>query len=179
MRFGIAILRAVIGGLFVGHGLQKLIGAFGGHGLEGTAGFFENVLGLKPGKLHASTAAVAETVGGAALVAGFATPAAAAALNGTMTVAIRKVHGPNGLWAQDGGFEYPLVMMAALFGIVVEGPGDFSVDRREWGTGWAVAALAAGVGGSLALLKATEQPGGAAPEAAAEQPAAESAGATA
>ena len=38
MRFGIAILRAVIGGLFVGHGLQKLNGMFGGFGLEGTGG---------------------------------------------------------------------------------------------------------------------------------------------
>src|SRR5262249_53441000 len=140
---------AIIGGLFVGHGLQKLIGAFGGHGLEGTAGFFENALGLKPGKLHATTAAVAETAGGAALIAGFATPAAAAALDGTMPVAIHKVHGRNGLWAQDGGFEYPLVMMAVLFGIVCEGPGDLSLDRREWGTGWALLSLAAGVGGAL------------------------------
>src|SRR3954471_6406161 len=112
MSLGIAILRAVIGGLFVGHGLQKLTGAFGGHGLEGTAGFFESALGLKPGKVHATTAAIAETVGGTALAAGFATPAAAAALNGTMAVAIKKVHGPNGIWAQDGGFEYNAVMIA-------------------------------------------------------------------
>jgi putative oxidoreductase len=159
MRFGIAILRAVIGGLFVGHGLQKLTGAFGGHGLEGTAGFFESALGLRPGKLHATTAAVAETAGGAALVAGFATPAAAAALTGTMTVAIHKVHGKNGIWAQDGGFEYPLVMIAALYGIVAEGPGSMSVDRREWGSGWATAAIAAGVVGALGLVNATSQGG--------------------
>src|SRR3954466_1824721 len=132
MKFGIAILRAVIGGLFIGHGMQKLTGAFGGHGLEGTAGFFESALGLKPGKVHATTAAVAETAGGAALAAGFATPAAAAALTGTMTVAIKKVHGPNGIWAQDGGYEYPAVMIGALFGIVADGPGSLSVDRRTW-----------------------------------------------
>src|SRR3954466_9048756 len=97
MRFGIAILRAVIGGLFVGHGLQKLTGAFGGHGLEGTAGFFET-LGLYPGKHHATAAGATETAGGALLVAGLATPAATAALTGTMTVAIGKVHGRNGVW---------------------------------------------------------------------------------
>src|SRR3954447_1744092 len=112
MRFGIAILRAVIGGLFIGHGLQKLTGAFGGHGLEGTAGFFES-LGLHPGKHHASAAGVAEAGGGALLVAGAATPAAAAALTGTMAVAVLKVHGANGPWAQNGGYEYPLVMSAA------------------------------------------------------------------
>src|SRR3954453_4151495 len=157
MRFGIAILRAVIGGLFVGHGLQKLTGAFGGHGLEGTAGFFESALGLKPGKVHATTAAVAETGGGAALVAGLATPAAAPALTGTMTVAIHKVHGKNGVWAQDGGYEYPLVMIAALFGIVAEGPGNFSIDRRERGAGWAFAAIPPGAGGGLGLVKASDQ----------------------
>src|SRR3954470_16301055 len=153
MRFGIAILRAVIGGLFVGHGLQKLTGAFGGHGLEGTAGFFESALDLKPGKVHATTAAVAETAGGAALAAGLATPAAAAALTGTMTVAIQKVHAPKGIWASDGGYEYNAVLIASIFAIVAEGPGSFSLDRRVWGTGWAIASVAAGAAGGLALVK--------------------------
>ena len=77
MRFGIAILRAVVGGLFIGHGLQKLTGAFGGHGLEGTAGVLRVSSGLQPGKVHATAAGVAETGGGALLVAGAATPLAA------------------------------------------------------------------------------------------------------
>ena len=49
MKLGFAVLRVVVGGLFMGHGLQKLIGAFGGHGLEGTAKGFES-LGLRPGR---------------------------------------------------------------------------------------------------------------------------------
>src|SRR3954447_21323674 len=137
MRFGIAILRAVIGGLFIGHGLQKLTGAFGGHGLEGTAGFFES-LGLHPGKHHATAAGVSETVGGALLVAGLATPAAQAAITGTMTVATGKVHGKNGVWGQNGGYELPLVMTAAVFAITASGPGSLALDQREWGTGWAL-----------------------------------------
>ena len=84
MTFGIALLRAVVGGLFIGHGLQKLLGKFGGHGLEGTAGFFEQ-LGLRPGKVHATAAGVAEAGGGALLVLGAATPLASAAITGTMT----------------------------------------------------------------------------------------------
>ena len=82
MSFGIAILRAVIGGLFIGHGLQKLLGKFGGHGLEGTAGWMESI-GMRPGKVHATAAGVAETGGGALLVAGAATPLAASALTGS------------------------------------------------------------------------------------------------
>jgi putative oxidoreductase len=152
MRFGIAILRAVIGGLFIGHGLQKLTGSFGGHGLEGTAGFFES-LGLHPGKHHATAAGLSETAGGAAMIAGLATPAATAAITGTMTVATLKVHGPNGVWGQNGGYELPLVMTAAAFAITASGPGPLSLDRRVWGTPWAVAALAAGIGGGLAAIK--------------------------
>jgi len=152
MRFGIAILRAVIGGLFIGHGLQKLTGAFGGHGLEGTAGFFES-LGLHPGKHHATAAALSETGGGALLVAGALTPAATAALTGTMTVAIAKVHGANGIWGQNGGYEFPLVMVAGLFAITASGPGALAIDRREWGTPWAIAALAGGIGGGFAAIK--------------------------
>ncbi|HWK29143.1 MAG TPA: DoxX family protein [Solirubrobacter sp.] len=149
---GIAILRAVIGGFFIGHGLQKLLGKFGGHGLEGTAGFFET-LGLKPGKVHATAAGVAEAGGGALLLAGAATPLAATAITGTMTVAIRTVHLPKGPWNTDGGYEYNAVLIAALFAITAAGPGEISLDRREWGTKWALAELVAGVGGGLALVK--------------------------
>src|SRR3954452_21879433 len=156
MRFGIAILRAVIGGLFIGHGFQKLTGSFGGHGLEGTAGFFET-LGLYPGKHHATAAGLAETAGGGLLVAGFATPAASAAITGTMTVATLKVHGPNGVWGQNGGYELPLVMTTALFAITASGPGTPSLDRRVWGTPWAIAALGAGILGGVGVTKYGER----------------------
>ena len=123
MRFGIAILRAVIGGLFIGHGLQKLKAWFGGFGLEGTGGWMESV-GLYPGKHHA-TAAGAGRDGGrrAAGRRRAARPSRTAALTGSMTVAILKVHGPNGIWGQNNGYELPLVMTAALFAITASGPG--------------------------------------------------------
>jgi putative oxidoreductase len=160
MSFGIAILRAVIGGLFIGHGLQKLLGKFGGHGLEGTAGWMESV-DMRPGKVQATAAGLAETGGGALLVAGAMTPAAASALTGSMTVAIAKVHGANGPWSQNGGYEFPLVMTAALFAITASGPGALSVDRRTWGTPWAIAALGSGVAagyGMMELSKRTPAP---------------------
>ncbi|MBV8958491.1 MAG: DoxX family membrane protein, partial [Actinobacteria bacterium] len=91
------LLRVVVGLLFVGHGTQKLFGWFGGHGLEGTGQFFEN-LGLKPGIKHARAAGAAEAGGGALIALGLLTPAAAAALIGVMSTAIRTVHLKNGPW---------------------------------------------------------------------------------
>jgi putative oxidoreductase len=156
MRFGIAILRAVLGGLFIGHGLQKLTGAFGGSGLEGTAGGFEQ-MGLRPAKVQATVAGATEAGGGALLVAGLGTPFAASALTGTMLVAIKKVHLANGPWAADGGYEYNAVTIAALFAITAGGPGSCALDRREWGTGWAIAELAAAAAGAAAMLKFADQ----------------------
>src|SRR4051794_32509482 len=107
MSFGKLALRITLGSFFIGHGTQKLFGWFGGHGLEGTAGFFEGQLGLRPGKRHATAAGVAEAGGGALLILGGAgIPLATAALTGTMVTAIRKVHLQNGPWVTESGYEY-------------------------------------------------------------------------
>lgn len=137
------VARIIIGALFFGHGAQKLFGWFGGHGPEGTGQFFESALGLAPGKRNAIAAGASEAAGGAALAAGFLTPVAGAALTGTMLTAIRTAHLPNGLWVTDGGFEYNLVLIAAILGIVEEESGPFA----------ALAALAAGAIGSEAVLR--------------------------
>ena len=44
--------RVLIGGLFVGHGTQKLFGWFGGPGRAGTEGMME-ALKMRPAKVHA------------------------------------------------------------------------------------------------------------------------------
>jgi putative oxidoreductase len=48
-----------------------------------------------------------------------------------------------------GGYEYNLVLLAAVFGLTENRPGPMSIDgaigRPRWGTGWALAALAAAV----------------------------------
>src|SRR5437764_15245353 len=75
--------RTVIGGLFIGHGTQKLFGWFGGPGPEGTEAMMES-LQLRPGKTHALLAGTTETVAGSLLAVGLATPAAAAGLTGVM-----------------------------------------------------------------------------------------------
>ncbi len=60
MSVGRLAARAVIGGLFIGHGTQKLFGWFGGPGRTGTEGMMEP-LQLRPAKLHATLAGVTET----------------------------------------------------------------------------------------------------------------------
>jgi putative oxidoreductase len=148
MEVGDKVLGGVVGGLFAGHGAQKLFGAFGGHGLEGTGQFFES-MGMFPGKNAAAAAGAAELGGGAMVATGIGTPAGAAALTATMVTAIRKVHAANGLWATDNGFEYNLVLIASLFEVT---------DRRH-GTAWAIGELVAGVAGSVGMMALTERGG--------------------
>jgi putative oxidoreductase len=155
MDLALLVLRIVVGGLFVGHGAQKLFGLFGGHGLAGTAGFFDQ-LGLRPGALHARAAGAAEFFGGALLALGLFTPFAAAALIATMTAAIITVHYSKGVWSTEGGYEYNLVLIAAVFALAGAGPGAWSLDNAFSldlsGTGWALGALAIGVFGGLGAV---------------------------
>ena len=154
------LARMTIGLLFAGHGAQKLFGWFGGGGPEGTGRFFEQV-GLRPGRRHALIAGAAEAGGGLLFALGAATPAAAAAISGSMITAIKTVHWEKGIWTTAGGYEYNLVLLAAVFGLTENGPGNWSLDRalgkERWGTGWALAALAAGALGSAAVFGASGQ----------------------
>ena len=157
MKVGSLILRLAVGGLFVGHGLQKLRGSFDGPGLDGTEEMMKS-LELHPARRNAVAAAVTETAGGAALALGMATPIAAAGLIATMVTAVRKVHWSNGLWNAGGGWEYNGVLAAAAAAIVADGPGALSFDglvgKRKWGAGWALFALAAGAAASTVVVEA-------------------------
>jgi putative oxidoreductase len=168
MKLFVLTARLVLGGLFIGHGTQKLLGWFGGHGLEGTADFFES-LGMRPGRQHAIIAGAGETGGGALLAAGLCTPVGAAAITSVMVTAIRTVHAPKGPWVSDGGWEYPAMIIAAVALITEAGPGAVSLDaargRERSGAGWALAALVAGAGASTLLLRDWERPAPPAAEA--------------
>jgi putative oxidoreductase len=157
MELGLLVLRVVLGLLFVGHGAQKLFGVFGGYGIQGTGGFFES-LGLRPGRVHAFNAGAAEFAGGALLALGLLTPLAAVLLIGTMTVAIATVHWSKGVWSSEGGYEYNLVIMSAVFAITATGPGNWSLDHAlsidANGKGWALIALGVGVVGAAATIAA-------------------------
>jgi putative oxidoreductase len=119
-------LRLLIGALFVGHGAQKLFGWFGGYGLAGTGAWMESI-GLRPGKSMALLAGLSEVGGGLLLIAGLLLPVAALLIGGAMLIAIVKVHGKNGVWAQNNGFEYNLVLLALVVALALLGPGGLSL----------------------------------------------------
>jgi putative oxidoreductase len=149
------VLRVVVGALFVGHGTQKLFGWFKGHGLKGTGAYFESV-GLSPGVALAALAGLAELAGGLLLGFGLAVPVACALIVAVMATAFATVHWKNGVWVQDGGFEYPLVLAAVAFAVAAIGPGSISLDDAfdiEWASlEWALVATGVGVVGALAAL---------------------------
>ena len=127
MKVGRLLLRAAVGGFFIGHGTQKLFGWFGGQGLKSQAEHFDN-MGLKPGIVHAGAAGAAETLGGAGLLLGYRTPLASAGIISVMLTAINRVHLKNGPWAHKGGYEYNVVLAAAAVSLAESGPGPLSLD---------------------------------------------------
>jgi putative oxidoreductase len=160
MKLAPLLLRTTVGAVFVVHGAQKLFGWFGGHGLDGTGQFFES-LGLRPGRRHALAAGATETGGGVLMLAGLATPAAAAGLTAVMITALRTAIWKDGIKPATGEFE--LLLAAAAVSLAETGPGPWSLDaalgQQRTGPGWALAAVAAGAAGSgLAIASAPSQP---------------------
>ena len=155
MSIGLLILRMVVGGLFIGHGTQKLFGWFGGHGLDGTGGFFES-LRYPNGREMALLAGLAEAGGGSLLVLGFLTWLGAAAILGVMVNAAVAVHVRNGVWNSNGGVELPLVNSAAAVALAFTGAGRYSIDSAiGWhlaGWVWGLVALMLGVASAAVVL---------------------------
>ncbi|UKY51286.1 DoxX family protein [Streptomyces inhibens] len=149
---GLLLLRLTVGLVLAGHGAQKLFGLFGGHGLEATGKGFA-LLGYKPGTFFAGLAGASEFLGGLGLALGLLTPLAAAALIGVMINAMA-LAADHGLWAEKGGFEYPMTIAVAALTIAAVGPGRLSLDLRfPWRNGgWLPAAFALVAGGVGAVI---------------------------
>jgi putative oxidoreductase len=147
------LLRGVIGGTMIAHGMRHA------RTLDGTAGWFGSI-GFRKPRLQAQLSAAVEIGAGAALTGGLATPLAASAVVGTMGVAYRSVHRPNGYFITAEGWEYVGFISTAAVALAALGPGRLSADRLlgldDVGTPWQRAALAAGlgIGGAAAQLAA-------------------------
>ena len=123
--YGIALLRASLGIMWIAHALLKLF-VFT---LPGTSQFFQSV-GL-PGFLAYPVFAV-ELLGGTALVLGIYARQAALLLVPIMAVAT-SVHIGNG-WvhtSQGGGWEYPVFLISASIALWLAGDGAFSLKRSH------------------------------------------------
>lgn len=115
------VVRLVLGSIMAVHGWDKVA-----HGHLHSFAVFVAHLGL-PGWLG-YVAAFTELLGGAALILGLFTPIAATGLAIDMAVAILRVHLHHGLTG-NGGFEFPLSLLALSLILLADGPGWLAVDR--------------------------------------------------
>ena len=125
------LLRVVLGGVLLPHGLQKTLGWFGGYGFEGTMGGFTS-MGIPA--VFAFLAILAESAGAVALIAGFGTRIASLGAAAVMAVAGLMVHRAHFFmnWSgQQGGegFEYHLLAGVIAVVLVLGGAGRWSIDR--------------------------------------------------
>jgi putative oxidoreductase len=161
------VLRVVTGGLLVGHGAQKLFGAFGGPGLTGTASGMES-LGLRPGWLWALGGGVSELGGGLLTVLGLGGPLGTIVTGTAMKMATFKEHSGRPIWASAGGAELPVVNATIGTALALTGPGRYSLDRMfkikvPW---WVTLLVSLGAGVALVIGLLME------PDGSDEQPAA-------
>ena len=122
--WGLTVLRVVLGIVFLVHGAQKLF-VFGFGGVAGLLGG----LGVPAPGLFAVVVTLVEVVGGIALILGLFTRVAAIMLAVDMLVATLTAHLANGFFAQNGGYEFTLLLLAASVALAVAGPGEAALDR--------------------------------------------------
>jgi putative oxidoreductase len=120
---GFIPVRAALGGTMIYHGLSKLKEE---ESRRQSGQMFEQV-GIRPGRPLAIATGIAEVFAGVASVLGFLTRPAALAVLVTQSVAIAKVHKDKGFDVTKGGFEYNIALMAIAAGLLLAGPGMFSV----------------------------------------------------
>jgi putative oxidoreductase len=112
------VMRVIVGAIFFAHGAQKLLGLFGGAGLAATV--------EKMGPIG-YLVSVGECLGGVGIMFGFLSRFSAASNIVIMLGAIGMVHGKNGFFQNNGGYEYNLALIGLLVPIVLLGPGKFSI----------------------------------------------------
>lgn len=118
------ILRLVLGGVMLAHGVKHARGKTKTSNWFGSIGFKSPVL-----QWFASTAI--EIGVGVLLIVGMFTTAAAAGVIGVMAVAFVSVHRTAGFWVTarpDEGWEYILVLAVVAAAIAIAGPGAVSFD---------------------------------------------------
>src|SRR3954462_12140880 len=115
MEYAIALLRIIVGILFIAHGGQKLFV----YGLAGTTGAFTQMGIFLPG-IMAPLITLLEFFGGIALIAGFLTRLVALGLAFDMLGAIAFVHIKGGFFMPTG-YEFALTLLIASVALAIAG----------------------------------------------------------
>jgi putative oxidoreductase len=126
------ILRLALGTVMFAHGAQKLLGWFGGRGFFGTIDLFHQ-LGFST--VVAVLVTIGEFFGGLGLLVGLLSRVAAGGIGIIMVGAVLTVNGQYGFfmnWAGTKareGFEYHILAVGLVIGIMILGGGKWSIDR--------------------------------------------------
>jgi putative oxidoreductase len=117
------MLRVAVGALFMAHGWQKLNDA------AGTVSAFRQ-FGVPAPELGTYLAIGCECLGGLGVLLGAFTPYAAVGPILSAVSAILFVNAEHGVFARDGGWEYPLTLLLVCLHIAMRGAGPYSLDAR-------------------------------------------------
>lgn len=131
--WSLALLRIVLGIIFLYHGYSKL---FVTGGFRGIVGFFTTI-GVPLPLYSALLVSVAEFLGGALLILGLLTRWTSIVLLIEMLVAFFKVHLQQGFFITQAayGYEFVLLILAALAVVAASGAGKLAVGskfRNKW-----------------------------------------------
>jgi len=124
-EFSLTLLRVVLGFIFVYHGYLKL---FVKGGLPSTAFFFSQI-GIPLPNISAFVVAFVELIGGLLLLIGLFTKWTSLVLIFEMAVAFFKVHLKKGFLISNGGYEFVLLILAALVVVLAYGAGKFALGK--------------------------------------------------
>ncbi len=118
------ILRLVLGGVMLAHGVKHA------RGRAKTTNWFGSI-GFKAPDLQWLASTATEIGVGVLLITGLLTAAASAGVIGVMIVAFVSVHRSVGFWVTarpDEGWEYVLTLAAVAAALAIGGPGAVSID---------------------------------------------------
>ena len=115
----LTLLRIGTGVIMAAHGWQKV---------QSLPQTIEGFAGMGIPKIGVYLAIAGELGGGLGLIFGLLTPLAAFGVLCVMATAVFKVHLASGLFAKDGGFEYPMTLGLVALYFIFRGGGPYSLD---------------------------------------------------
>ena len=115
--YAYALMRLVVGFLFMFHGLQKILGMYGGK--------------VMPMMSRAWIAGIIELVGGVLVMVGLVTTPVAFICSGEMAAAYFLAHYPKAFWPIQNGGELAALYCFVFLYIAAAGPGPWGVDSAR------------------------------------------------